>query len=151
MDPSLTAPETALVIAHLAATWFMVGVIWIVQRVTYPAFRHVGGDGADYHRAHTTGIGPVVGIGMGVEAAAAVLLVWPGVPGVSIWLALAGLAVLGLIQSSTLFLQVPSHGRLSSGMDPAEIDRLVATNWIRTVGWTVRGGIAVAVLLLAGG
>lgn len=151
MNPSLTAPETALVVAHLTATWFMVGVIWIVQRVTYPAFRHVGDDGAAYHRAHTSGIGPVVGVGMGVEAAAVALLVWPGVPGVPLWLALVGVALLGVIQASTLFLQVPSHGRLAAGMDRAEIDRLVATNWIRTIGWTARGGIAIAVLLLAGG
>jgi hypothetical protein len=36
-------------------------------------------------------------------------------------------------------LQVPLHQKLSSGFDAAVHRRLVATNWWRTVGWTLRG------------
>ncbi len=150
MDQSLTAPEIALIVTHVAATWFLVGLIWMVQRVTYPAFHLAEGDGTEYHRHHTRAIGPVVGPVMGIEAVTAVLLVVPGVSGVPVGLALAGLATLAVVQASTAFLQVPAHGRLGDGMSASEIDRIVRTNWIRTVGWTVRGGLAIWMLLLAG-
>lgn len=150
MDQSLTAPEITLIVAHLAATWFLVGLIWMVQRVTYPAFHLADGDGTEYHRRHTRAIGPIVGPVMGVEAVCAVLLVVPGVSGVPTALAVAGLVVLGLVQASTAFVQVPAHGRLGQGMEADEISRVVRTNWIRTIGWTVRGGLAVWMLVLAG-
>ncbi len=150
MSETLTAPEIALLLAHLAATWFLVGLIWMVQRVTYPAFHLAEGDGTDYHRHHTNAIGPVVGPVMGVEALTAVLLVVPGVSGVPTLLALGGLATLGVVQASTAFLQVPSHQRLGRGMAADEIDGIVRTNWIRTIGWTVRGGLAIWMLVIAG-
>lgn len=150
MDSSLSALEITLVVGHLAATWFLVGLIWMVQRVTYPAFAHAAGDGTSLHHHHTRSIGPVVGPVMGIEAVTAVLLVVPGVPGVPAWLALAGLGVLAVVQASTAFVQVPAHQRLERGMEAAEIDRIVRTNWVRTVGWTVRGGLAIWMLVLAG-
>ncbi len=150
MNPSLTAFEIALVVAHLAATWFLVGLIWMVQRVTYPAFRLAAGDGVEYHRHHTRAIGPVVGPVMGIEALTAVLLVVPGVTGVPRSLAIAGLVTLGVVQASTAFLQVPAHQRLERGMEADEIRRIVRTNWVRTIGWTVRGGLAIWVLVIAG-
>mgnify|MGYP001826721134 CR=1 FL=1 len=150
MDSSLTAPEIALLLTHLAATWFLVGLIWMVQRVTDPAFHLAEGAGTEYHRHHTRAIGPVVGPVMGVEAVTAVLLVVPGVSGVPAVLAAGGLLVLGIVQASTAFLQVPAHGRLGEGMETAEISGIVRTNWIRTVGWTARGGLAIWMLLLAG-
>ncbi|MEO1060990.1 MAG: hypothetical protein AAFZ07_06205 [Actinomycetota bacterium] len=146
----MSALEITLVIGHLAATWFLVGLIWMVQRVTYPAFAHAADDGTALHRHHTRSIGPVVGPVMAIEAVTAGLLVVPGVPGVPVWLALAGLGVLAVVQASTAFLQVPSHQRLEQGMEAGEIDRIVRTNWIRTVGWTVRGGLAIWMLVLAG-
>lgn len=150
MDPSLTGTETALVVAHLVATWFLVGLIWIVQRVTYPAFRHADGDGRAYHRHHTAAIGPIVGPPMAIEAITAAALVWPGVPGVPGALAGAGLVLLAVVTASTALVQVPAHGRLAQGMTPEEVDRIVRTNWVRTIGWSLRGVIAVAVLLSAG-
>lgn len=150
MNPSLSALEIAVVVAHLAATWFLVGLIWLVQRVTYPAFLLARGDGTEYHRHHTRAIGPVVGPVMGIEAVTAVLLVVPGVPGVPTTLALAGLATLGVVQASTAFLQVPAHQRLEQGMETDEIRHIVRTNWVRTVGWTVRGGLAIWMLVVAG-
>ena len=57
-----------------------------------------------------------------------------------------GLAVLALIWVSTFAVQVPLHARLASGFDRAVWHRLVVTNWLRTLAWTVRAGIAVLLL-----
>lgn len=54
----------------------------------------------------------------------------------------ATLFMTGLIWLSTALLQVPLHRALLPGFDPAKIHRLVRSNWLRTVAWTLRSGIA---------
>jgi hypothetical protein len=77
-----------------------------------------------------------------LEAATVVLLVLlpsPRVPASSAWL---GGALLAVIWLSTVFLQVPCHNRLVSGFDQATYERLVNSNWIRTIAWSLRGALA---------
>jgi hypothetical protein len=107
---------TALFVAHLAVTLFMTGVIWFVQIVHYPLFRCVGNsEFARYEAAH------IFWISDGI-----------------LWL---NLALLSAIWLSTAFLQGPCHQRLRQGFDAATHHRLVVTNWLRTVCWTVRSGL----------
>ena len=62
-------------LAHVAATLFMVGLIWFVQIVHYPLFGSVGRGGfAGYSQAHSRLTGFVVGPPMLVEAGTAVAL-----------------------------------------------------------------------------
>jgi hypothetical protein len=46
-----------------------------------------------------------------------------------------------------VLVSAPLHERLNAHFDPALLDRLIATNWIRTAAWTVRAGLAVAMLV----
>ena len=129
---------------NLASTLAMTGIIWFVQVVHYPLFANVGADGfARYEALHATRTGWVVAPLMVVELATALALLVPswrpaGVSGVSAWVA-AGLV--GVIWLSTAFMQVPLHDRLAGCFDAAVVERLVATNWIRTIAWTLRSGI----------
>lgn len=129
-------------IAHIAATLFMVGLIWFVQIVHYPLFGAVGIDGfAAYEAAHTQRTTWVVGPPMLVEIGTALLLVWLRPAGINpawMWI---GLGLLAIIWLSTVLLQVPRHTLLSQGFDDVAYRALVATNWIRTVGWTLRGAL----------
>ena len=137
MDPSL------LLLAHAAATWFMVGVIWFVQVVHYPLFGQVGSrEFAGWQAANVRRTTFVVGPAMGVEAASALGLpfVLPG------WIPWSGLGLLALCWASTAFLQVPCHARLERSFDPATGHRLVTSNWVRTVAWTARGLLATELL-----
>ena len=43
---------------------------------------------------------------------------------------------------ATFVISVPRHNLLAAGFDAAVIDSLVATNWIRTIAWTARAGLA---------
>ncbi|MBL9160290.1 MAG: hypothetical protein JNJ70_22605 [Verrucomicrobiales bacterium] len=133
-------------LVHAAATWALVGLIWVVQLVVYPAFAMVGKEGfGDYHAAHSRNITWVVGPLMLAELATALVLLATGTGGGVFG---ASLALLALIWVSTGLVQVPLHQRLSSGKDEKVIRSLVRTNWIRTVAWTLRG-VAVAVMLAA--
>jgi hypothetical protein len=49
----------------------------------------------------------------------------------------------------TVGISVPCHRRLSAAYDGAVLDRLVHTNWYRTVAWTAGGLVAVVMVLLA--
>lgn len=130
----------AVLLLHLAATVFMVGVIWFVQIVHYPLFGRVGTEGfAGYSTAHSRLTGFVVGPPMLVEAATAVVLVVHPPEGVPFSLVLTGLLLLAAIWLSTAFLQSPQHTVLGRGFRPATHRFLVRTNWVRTALWTVRG------------
>ena len=132
---------------HALATLFMVGLIWFVQVVHYPMMADVGADTyAQYQHVHMQRTTWVVGPPMLAEAATAALLVFrrpPEVPAAWAW---AGLALLALVWASTAFLQVPAHERLTAGFDPSVHESLVRTNWIRTVAWSLRGLLAVALV-----
>ncbi|CAA9459599.1 MAG: hypothetical protein-transmembrane region and signal peptide prediction [uncultured Rubrobacteraceae bacterium] len=130
----------AVLLVHLAATVFMVGLIWFVQIVHYPLFGLVGRDGfARYSAAHSRLTGFVVGPPMLVEAATAVALAVSPPQGVSFFPPLFGLALLAVVWISTAFLQSPQHGVLGGGFVPGSHRFLVRSNWIRTVCWTGRG------------
>jgi hypothetical protein len=136
-----------LLCLHAAATLFMVGLIWFVQVVHYPLFADVArlsgqGPFASYEARHTALTTLVVGPPMLLELICAGLLLFlrpQGLPAWSLWLAAALLAVIWL---STALLQVPRHGDLSVGFDAAAHRALVVTNWLRTVAWSARGGLA---------
>lgn len=139
----MNTTEAVLLTAHLFATATMVGLIWFVQVVHYPLFAAVAPDDfAAYETKHQRLTSFVVGPLMATEGLTALWLAIAPPNGVSrIW-ALVGLAVLGVIHVSTVFLQVPQHAALAGGFDPLRHKRLVRTNWIRTIGWSARGVIA---------
>ena len=132
-----------LPIVHAAATLFMCGLIWFVQVVHYPLFSRVGHDAfPEYERRHVRWTGFVVGGPMIVELiAAAALAAVDG--GVLAWL---GLAMLGVIWLSTWRWQVPAHRALGHGFDAVAHRRLVRTNWVRTIAWSLRAPIALLLL-----
>lgn len=125
---------------HFASTMFMAGVIWFVQVVHYPLFANVGeAEFAAYEQRHSHMTTWVVAPPMIIEAITAMLLFWLRPTGVSTWQLAIGLALVVVIWISTAFVQVPCHDFLCERYDAAVQQRLVATNWIRTVAWSVRG------------
>ena len=127
---------------HVLSTLVMVGVIWVVQVVHYPLFAGVGGAGwAAYEAGHQARITPVVGPAMLVELVTAVWLVLDRPAAFPAWAVVVGAALVGVVWASTAFVQVPLHAALGGAFDAGAHARLVATNWVRTVAWTVRGGL----------
>lgn len=128
---------------HAAATWSMVGVIWMVQVVHYPLFAEVGAaQFAAYERSHQQRITWIVAPLMLIELLSAVWLVASPPSGVARWILWLGLALVLVNWGSTALVQVPLHERLAAGFSEAAHARLVATNWVRTASWTLRGGLA---------
>ncbi len=142
---------TGLLLAHAAATWAMVGLIWTIQVLHYPLFAAVGqADFAAYEATHTRRITALLAVPWGVEAATTLALAALVPPGTARMLAWAGVLLLGGIVAATVVLQVPLHRALSEGFAPPAHRRLLATNWLRTVLWTARGAVALALLVVMG-
>lgn len=134
-------------LVHAAATLFMTGLIWFVQVVHYPLASQVGAEAFPaYQAAHMRLTGLVVGPPMLLELAATgwLLVARPdGVPAGAVWV---GAALLGVVWGSTALLQVPAHSTLLAGLDLAAVERLVAGNWVRTLAWSARAGLALAMI-----
>ena len=135
---------------HAASTLMLTGLIWTIQLVHYPLFAQVGAAAfRGYEEQHARRITWLVGPLMGLEAGAAVALLFLlDLPTQRI-LAGSGVVLLLVIWGSTALLQVPCHARLSRGFDERAWRRLVSTNWIRTAAWSVRGVLAVVLFKLA--
>ena len=136
--------EILLHSVHLIATCAMIGLIWFVQIVHYPLFARVGERGfTEYERRHTVRTGWVVGPLMAAEACASVALAVTS----QTLVAWVGVGIVGAIWLMTALVQVPMHGRLAEVWDPQVHARLVQSNWGRTVLWTARGPLAIAMFV----
>lgn len=146
----MTDIETTLLAVHLAATSAMMGLIWFVQVVHYPLFGAVGGDHfVAYEAAHQRRTSWVVGPLMGAEGVSALAIAVVLRDEVGLALTLVGLALLAMVHASTVMLQVPAHRQLSTGHDVEVVRRLVRTNWVRTIGWSLRVVVAAAMIVTA--
>ena len=121
---------------HHAATWALVGLIWVVQLVQYPLFAQVGREAfVSYHQRYTRQITWVVAPLMFAEIGTAAWLVIAGSR--DPWL-LASLVPLAFNWISTWLVQIPLHDKLATGFDERAHQRLVTTNWWRTAAWSAR-------------
>lgn len=146
-DSRMMTDVHAWVLVHAAATWAMVGFIWTIQLLVYPMMAKVPGDAfpafEQFHQRRVVVVLAGFAI-VEVVAAAALAVVDTGVPRP---LSLAGGVLLVAIWVSTGAFYAPLHGRLGAGYDPAVHALLVTTNWFRTVGWTIRGVVALLALI----
>ncbi len=72
----------------------------------------------------------------------------------AVWLysvAPTALILLVIIWIVTFARIIPLFRRLSSGYDRGVVQQLISWNWVRTVCWTVRGGIMLWTVVYQGG
>jgi len=130
---------TLLHVFNVAISGGLFILIWLVQIIIYPGLVHIpSSDFVNYHAWYVTRITMVVLPLMICEIVIAIAwfflkenLVYPIVAG--------GLVI--LVWWSTFTFQVPIHKSLQSGKDKSKIRQLVATNWIRTVAWSLKAAI----------
>lgn len=119
---------------HDACVIWMCGIIWVVQLLLYPNFRSVPEvDFTLQHAAHSFRISLLVWP-MFVELLICVWIMTTPVRSLGWLIQLAGIL---LIFGTTAFLSIPEHNLLGNGKNPEAIERLIRTNWVRTITWTV--------------
>ena len=141
-------PAEIAAIAQVVGSVGMFGVIWMVQVVHYPLMRLVSGEQfARFETAHQARISWVVGPLMAVEGVCVLAFLFSPLAGLPGWMPWAGAVIEAIAIGTTMFVSAPLHGRLNANFNQAALDRLIATNWIRTVAWTARAAVAIAMLV----
>lgn len=134
---------------HAGATLFLVGLIWTIQIVHYPLFASVGANNyAAYQTSHMSRITYVVAPVMLLELGAAIYFVFAGYEPLNPNYFRFGFALVLIVWASTLFLQSPIHGKLAQHFDAELVNKLVMTNWIRTICWTIRSALVLSMIWL---
>lgn len=132
--------ELILLLAQVAATWFMTGLIWFVQIVHYPLYDRVGTDSfVVYERDHCALTTMIVAPVMVTELFTAFAMIVARPRPIGAFEACVGLALLIIIWLSTLFIADSFHGGLSSGFNNQAYHGLLNWNMLRVVLWTMRG------------
>jgi len=130
-------------IVHVAATCFMTGLCWFVQIVHYPLFRHIELEQFPRYERKNFVTAVVAVPAMTVELVSGLYLLYQDMSLVYV----LNVGLLIAIGFSTMLFQVPIHLRLAKKATSQLIDKLILTNWIRTISWSARM-VLLCILLL---
>ncbi len=114
---------------------YMLAIIWLIQLIHYPSFLHINeNEFKDFHAKHTQIMGFLVGPIMVLELIISCMQLSTGVNASSISL----LIIVLCLWFFTFFVSVPIHNKLSGGFQKTLIQKLILTNWLRTLLWTIK-------------
>ena len=137
----------AVLIANVVASCVMTGVIWFVQHVHYPLLAQVEmGQAVAVAEEHQRRTGHVVALPMAVEGLTTLALLAQQPVGVTWYLPWIGAILLAVALGCTVFLSVPLHAKMATNPDPQVGTKLVATNWPRTIAWSLRAAVCVVMV-----
>ncbi len=125
---------SALPVLRLVVDFGLVVLIWLVQLIIYPSFRHV--DPALFGRWHASYMHLISFFVIPLMFAQVGLTGWAVLRDPGAWNLMAVAGVLAA-WASTFIWSAPCHAQLqTAGHDLSIINRLVGTNWVRTSAWT---------------
>ena len=129
----------SILLANFVATCLMTGVIWFVQWVHYPLLAKVPVDRAvETAIDHQRRTGQVLAIPMAVEGFTTLGLLIIRPESVPIFWPWFGAVLLAVALGSTVFVSVPLHAKMATNPTADVGQRLVVTNWPRTIAWSLR-------------
>ncbi len=137
-----------LLAVNAAATWYLTGLIWVIQVVHYPLFSYTERTSySAFAAAHGWRISLIVGPAMVVELVTAGWLIVSRPATLPVGWAWVGAGLVALIWLSTAAVQVPLHAELARGYDAQAHASLVTSNWARTLAWTARSVLLLVVVV----
>ena len=148
---ALQRNSRTLLVIHLAATLFMVGLIWTIHYVHYPLFAYVGESTyASFQAAHVERIGKLLSVPWlteGITLIGVLALAFLGTHKVLRVPAVINGAAMAVVLVISGFWSAPAHAKLADGFDTSIHDQLMTVNLIRTLAWTVCGICAMWMVL----
>ena len=140
---------SSILIINIFSAFFATGLIWTIQLVHYPSMHFVSRDKFElFHYFHQLRISIIAMPLMAIELITTIILFMQNIDNESSLIFKINLIIVTLIWFSTFFIQVPLHQKLSKGKKNSLIDKLVLTNWFRTVLWTLRSILIIFFLYL---
>ncbi len=124
----------------LVSTFYLVGLIWVIQLIQYPLFAKVGAaEFLAFHLEHSERIVLALSIPTLLSLGSSFALLGLRPAGIPDWMTWLNLALCLSFWVVTALVQIPLHTTLSAGFDEALIKTLVDGNWWRTLIWTLQG------------
>jgi hypothetical protein len=137
-----------IVLVYVALSFYDTGMSWVLQLMHYPLYRDVGpAEFSQYiqhnnQRAVVPAILPALAT-LGVS----LLLVWRRPVLIPAAMAVAAVLLNIVVLISTAIWQGRLHGQLvQAGKSEPAINRLVATNWIRTAAFSIQAIFALWII-----
>lgn len=134
-----------LLVLEWIVSLFLCGLIWTVQLVHYPSFRYISKDKfVHFEHFHQKSISSLVVPFMILEICLSFYNLITRIEG---FIYFSSFLALLLIWFSTFFLSVPIHSKLQEGHNSENIEKLIKTNWPRTILWTLRSLLLGSILM----
>ncbi len=125
-----------MIVLNLVLSSMLTCLIWIVQIVHYPSFRFVKVDAfTNFEAFHSKSISFIV-MPLMISELAVSLYIFFYYPYSLFTVAL--LVIVSMIWLSTFLLSVPCHNILRERFDSETIEKLIFTNWPRTILWSAK-------------
>ena len=132
-----------LILLNFIVTLTMLSIIMVTQLVSYPLFLNVDEKiFTSYHSEYVKRITIIVMPVMIIELVLTIMLYYM----LDGFLSQIFLISIVLIFISTVIIQVPIHNKLKFSYDEHLAKKLIKTNWIRTVCWSLRGFLVLLML-----
>ncbi len=133
-----------MLVTNLIVSSMLCCLIWIIQILHYPSFRFVEQKNfTNFEAFHTKSISYIVMPLMLIELAVSVYLAYTSPDNTLI---LSSMIIVVLIWLSTFIFSVPCHHHLEKEYNSVVIEKLISTNWPRTIGWTLKLILAVSLI-----
>jgi hypothetical protein len=133
-------------LTNLIVSSMLTCLIWIVQVLHYPAFRYVDQNNfSNFESFHTKSISYIVMPLMLIEL---FLSSYMFLKDPKNTLLIVSLISVILIWISTFYFSIPCHTKLGFGYDSAVIEKLIFTNWPRTILWSFK--LFISIILIQG-
>lgn len=121
---------------NLIITFSLIVLIWFIQILHYPFFEYISDERFTTSMVFHQRMISMIVIPLMLSEVVVMIALLSMNPKIQNYISC--ICLLG-IWMSTFFLQVPLHQKLCTGKNQATIQRLVKTNWLRTILWTLKG------------
>ena len=129
---------SSILLLNLIISFIAVGLIWTIQLVHYPTMRFISEKKfTDFHNFHSKRISILAIPIMSIELLTSFLLFYQNYH-LDSYIFATNFTLVILIWISTFLIQVPMHNILSLSKNDKVLNRLILSNWIRTILWSVR-------------
>lgn len=123
-------------------------LIWMIQLLVYPSFKHYGKEQLlEWHKQYTSRITIIVIPLMFGQLVTTGIQVWQD----PTWYSISSFIIVSLLWILTFVQFVPLHTKISSDeASPEVLESLVQRNWLRTFLWSLLLFMSLMVFLLQG-
>ena len=133
-----------VVLINLLSTFMLTGLIWTIQIIHYPSFKYISQNQfPDFMTFHMNKITYIVMPLMLLELmSASYLFIY-----IFSTFTIINFLFVVFIWLSTFLLSIPCHNKLKEKYDPKTIEKLVITNWPRTILWSLKSILSILIMI----